>query len=94
MTLRAALWQLVRTPRRAILCGLLLTHGLAARAAEPQPLTSSEQSVINFGFATQLGSGVYSVSGRTLQVYRLPFGYTFPAADESRLLPAPPFPRR
>ena len=85
MTLRTALWQLVRTPRRAVLCGLLLTHGLAARAAEPQLLTRSEQSVINFGFATQLGSGVYSVSGRTLQVYRLPFGYTFPAAEESRL---------
>ena len=45
-----------------------------------KPLTRQEQAVINFGFATQLGSGVYSVSGRTLQVYNLPFGYTLPAA--------------
>ena len=83
MTLRAALWQLVRTPRRTILCGLLLTGGLPADAAKP--MTRAAQAVINFGFATQLGSGIYSVSGRTLQVYGLPFGYTFPAADESRL---------
>ena len=46
------------------------------RAAGAQSLLSGdEQNVINFAFATQLGSGVYSVSGRTLQVYRLPFRY-------------------
>jgi hypothetical protein len=83
MILRAALSLPIRSTRHALLCALLLIHGLAARGAEP--LTRSEQSVINFGFATQLGSGIYSVSGRTLQVYKLPFGYTFPAADESRL---------
>ncbi len=49
---------------------------LSAAAAEP--LTRSEQAVVNFGFATQLGSGVYSLSGRTLQVYRLPFEWTLP----------------
>ena len=48
------------------------------------PLTRNEQAVINFGFATQLGSGIYSMSGRTLQVYRLPFGYTFPGDSQSR----------
>jgi len=83
MTLRAHLWLLVSVTRHAILCALLLAPGVDAQTTEP--LTSSEQSVINFGFATQLGSGIYTVSGRTLQVYRLPFGYTFPAADESRL---------
>ena len=70
---------------RLIVACLLLASGPTARAAEAEPLTSAEQSVINFGFATQLGSGIYTVSGRTLQVYRLPFGYTLPAADESRL---------
>jgi hypothetical protein len=68
--------------RTAILFGLLLALSPTARAASP--LTREEQAVINFGFATQLGSGIYSVSGRTLQVYRLPIGYTLPAADESR----------
>jgi len=57
---------------------------LAVPALAVSPLTRSEEAVINFGFATQLGSGIYSVSGRTLQVYRLPFGYTLPAGKESR----------
>jgi len=38
-------------------------------------LSADEQNVVNFAFATQLGSGVYSVSGRTLQIYRLPFSH-------------------
>ena len=33
--------------------------------------------MVNYAYATQLGSGIYNVSGRTLQIYRLPFGYTF-----------------
>lgn len=65
-------------------CLLLLLLGTSATAA-PRPLSSSEQAVINFGFATQLGSGIYTLSGRTLQVYRLPFGYDLPHEDESRL---------
>jgi hypothetical protein len=59
-------------------------------AATPTPaaraqnlLSGDEQNVVNFAFATQLGSGVYSVSGRTLQVYRLPFSYTLKSADDS-----------
>jgi len=66
-------------------CLLFLLLGTAAVAA-PRPLSSSEQAVLNFGFATQLGSGIYALSGdRTLQVYRLPFGYTLPHDDEARL---------
>jgi hypothetical protein len=41
--------------------------------------------VINFGFATQLGSGIYTLSGRTLQVYRLPFSWQLPAANDARV---------
>ena len=66
-----------------LIATLLVAASLSANAAAP--LTRSERAVINFGFATQLGSGIYSVSGRTLQVYRLPFGYTLPAADEARV---------
>lgn len=64
---------------------LLMGASLSAHAAAP--LTRSEEAVINFGFATQLGSGIYSVSGRTLQVYRLPFGYTLPVAEDARMRP-------
>lgn len=46
-------------------------------------LSGDEQNVVNFAFATQLGSGVYSVSGRTLQIYRLPFRYDLKSADEA-----------
>ena len=47
------------------------------------PLTRAEQNVVNFAFATQLGSGVYSISGRTLQIYRLPFSYTLKSGGDS-----------
>lgn len=57
----------------------------ATAAAATTPLNSSEQAVLNFGFATQLGSGIYSLSGRTLQVYRLPFGYDLPHDDDAPL---------
>jgi hypothetical protein len=46
-------------------------------------LSRDEQNMANFAFATQLGSGVYSVSGRTLQIYRLPFSYTLKSTDDS-----------
>ena len=46
-------------------------------------LSRDEQNVANFAFATQLGSGVYSVSGRTLQIYRLPFSHTLKSTDDS-----------
>jgi hypothetical protein len=70
---------------RACLSCLLLGASFAAHAAAP--LKRSEEAVINFGFATQLGSGIYSVSGRTLQVYRLPFGYALPAREDARIRP-------
>lgn len=69
---------------KTLACGLLLVLGPPAVAA-PRPLSATEQAVLNFGFATQLGSGIYSLSGRTLQVYRLPFGYDVPAAERARV---------
>jgi len=70
---------------RVLSASLLLMLGTPA-AAE-RPLTRNEQAVINFGFATQLGSGIYSLSGRTLQVYRLPFGYAPPVDQDARVRP-------
>jgi hypothetical protein len=68
---------------RAVLAWLLLGTAVAAQAQAP--LTRSEQTVIDFGFATQLGSGVYTMSGRTLQVYKLPFGYDFERPEQARV---------
>jgi len=56
--------------------GLLLGAGPPlALAADPRPLSAGEAQLAHFAFASQLGSGVYSVSGRTLQIYRLPIGW-------------------
>ena len=71
--------------RRASLGLLLLVPSVPALAGAA--LTRNEQAVINFGFATQLGSGIYSLSGRTLQVYRLPFSYALPSDEDARVRP-------
>ena len=44
-----------------------------ALVAEPSGAQSTEEPgvVFNYAFATQLGSGIYRVNGRTVQVYRL-----------------------
>lgn len=51
-----------------IACGSLLAGmpALAAHAAGPG------QSIADFSFASQIGSGVYAAGGRTIQIYRLP----------------------
>jgi hypothetical protein len=58
---------------------------LAAPAAAAQSeLRASEEQLVNYAFATQLGSGVYDISGRTLQIYRMPFGYSFTEPTDGR----------
>jgi hypothetical protein len=63
----------------APLIAILAAPGAFAQSA----LRAGEEQVVNYAFATQLGSGVYDVAGRTLQIYRLPFGHSFsePAPD-------------
>src|SRR5207342_3237408 len=46
-------------------------------ATSQEALRASEEQLVNYAYATALGSGVYDIAGRTLQIYRLPFGYTF-----------------
>jgi hypothetical protein len=65
------------------LCVALLAVTPAPLAHAQALLSRDEQNVVNFAFATQLGSGVYSVSGRTLQIYRLPFSHALKSADDS-----------
>jgi hypothetical protein len=69
--------------RPSCLFAALLAVTPAPPARAQNLLTRDEQNVVNFAFATQLGSGVYSVSGRTLQIYRLPFSRTLKSADGS-----------
>ncbi len=64
------------------LASLLLAAAWAPAGRTQSLLSGDEQNIVNFAFATQLGSGIYSVSGRTLQIYRLPFGHTLRSTDE------------
>jgi hypothetical protein len=47
-------------------------------------LSGGEADVIHFAFATQLGSGIYSIAGRTLQVYRIPLAWTLAEPEDGR----------
>ena len=58
----------------ALVVGAAWAEGAAARGA---PLRDAEQVEANFAFSHRLGSGVYEISGRTVQIYRLPFEWTW-----------------
>ena len=67
-----------RVKRAALLLAVVIAVLPAPEGALAQgALRASEEQLVNYAYATQLGSGVYNISGRTLQIYRLPFGYTF-----------------
>jgi len=68
--------------RLSYLASFLLAAAPSTAVRAQSLLSGDEQNVVNFAFATQLGSGIYSVSGRTLQIYRLPFGHTIRTTDE------------
>nr|MCU0255963.1 hypothetical protein [Vicinamibacterales bacterium] len=65
----------------SLAAALAATPGLAADAA---PLSSTEGNLVHFAFASQLGSGIYSINGRTLQIYRLPFSWRIAEPGEGR----------
>lgn len=60
---------------------LVLAVSFPART-QAAPLRAAEQDAANFAFATQLGSGLYEVSGRDVQIYRLPFAWRVSSGDE------------
>jgi hypothetical protein len=61
-----------RAPRATLLASLALASTASSLLAAPTPLDAPEQAEANFVFAHRLGSGIYELSGRTLQIYRLP----------------------
>jgi hypothetical protein len=59
--------------QRAIFCGGLLLWLAAVAQAQTTPQTREDEAVgesINYVFATDLGSGLYELDGRSLQIYR------------------------
>jgi hypothetical protein len=63
----------------------------AAAAAAPAGASTSSSSadlaLTNHGFATELGSGIYEISGRTIQVYQIPLGFQLRPAERHRHRP-------
>jgi hypothetical protein len=68
----------------ALLLGALGAVAGSSRAATCVAPRALSEPTASYAFASELGSGVYDLGGRTLQVYRLPFGYTLRAAAPGR----------
>ena len=64
--------QLFRTLGLVVAC-----LGASRATLGAEALQQSQQPIANFAFASQLGAGVYSVDGRSVQIYRLPFHWEF-----------------
>ncbi len=74
------------TAVRARLAALILMFA-APLFAQTTP-TEEEEAVgesVNYVFATDLGSGVYDLGGRTLQIYRYTYEHDFREATEDQL---------
>lgn len=56
-------------------CLLYLILSLAASNVF-SATTEGDVDITNYAFATYLGTGIYVTSGRTVQVYQIPFSYT------------------
>jgi len=57
---------------------ILLCLSIAGKSA------ASVLEDVNYGFATYLGSGIYSAAGRDVQVYQIPFSYQFFTMNEKQ----------
>jgi hypothetical protein len=65
--------------------GVVLVLCLCAPPARAQSaLTRDERNVFHFAFGSQLGSGVYLISGRSVQIYRIPFQYEIKPVEPTR----------
>lgn len=63
---------------------IVATLAFSAAAEAAGALRENEADLVHFAFATQLGSGVYAVGGRTIQIYRLPVARTLAEPEDGR----------
>ena len=69
---------------RTALIFLAAALAFPASADAADALREGEADLVHFAFATQLGSGIYSVGGRTIQIYRLPLAWTLAEPEDGR----------
>lgn len=69
---------------RRLLTLLAAALGLTSAAMADTSLRKSQEPIANFEFASQLGAGVYSVDGRAVQIYRLPFHWELRPPTQDR----------
>jgi hypothetical protein len=63
------------------LCALVLAHAGSASAASPAATGAADTQYANFAFASEIGSGVYEISGSSITVYTFEPGYTLRPAE-------------
>jgi hypothetical protein len=70
------------------MASLLGLYTLYAQSANAQSQAAPAPTFANYGFASELGSGVYSIGGRTVQIYQIPLKFTLrPASPDDRGTP-------
>ncbi|HVN46285.1 MAG TPA: hypothetical protein VMT66_13740 [Steroidobacteraceae bacterium] len=63
------------------LCALALTRAASTCAANPGTFGSADTQYANYAFASEIGSGVYEISGSVITVYTFEPGYTLRRAE-------------
>ena len=63
------------------LCALTLTRAGSTCAADPTTYGTADTQYANFAFASEIGSGIYEISGSTITVYTFQPGYTLRTAE-------------
>jgi hypothetical protein len=66
----------------AVVAAALLVARTSPTRAASDAATRADQRFTSYAYAHEFGSGVYDFSGRTLQVYGLPLGWTLLQRDE------------
>lgn len=61
-----------------------LAGTLCAAQPAPQASSSTDTRFASYAFASELGSGVYSIAGRTIQVYQIPLSFLIRPAKLQR----------
>lgn len=75
MTAAGAGYRWTRRSRSVASLALLLVLAAWLPRGAAAELREAGADLVHFAFATQLGSGVYALDGRTLQIYRLPISW-------------------